>query len=101
MTNEYTEPTLRQLLDDSAEAAKGPGRYCDRMAYVIDIACDPNGDETVSAGLGGLYATRFGRRVLLINDQGFCSSQAFKTPGEAAAAMQVCRAMYEGPGEEE
>lgn len=90
------EPTLRDLLDDSKEAASGPGRYCDRMAYVIDVACDANGDESLSLGLGGTYHSRFGRRILTVTSDGFVRTARYPSANAAAHALDTIRRWYAG-----
>ena len=89
--NDWVTPTLRQLLDESAARVAMPGRYCDRMAFIIDVACDPNGDDTFSAGLGGDWYARFGRRILLVDSRGFVTSQIFPRESVAEAAMEALR----------
>jgi hypothetical protein len=97
----YSEPTLRQLLDDSADAVARPGRYCDRMAYVIDVACDPTGDDEVSMGIFGDYAVRFGRRVLVVDGQGFVSAVRYASVDEASAAMDELRDEFRGSDDDD
>ena len=89
--NDWHEPTLRELLDESKARVNMPGRYVNRMAYIIDVACDPNGDETFSAGLGGDWYARFGRRILQVDSQGFVGSITLPRESVAEAFMERLR----------
>jgi TRAP-type mannitol/chloroaromatic compound transport system substrate-binding protein len=78
---------LRMLLDDAAEAVAGPGRYQDRMAYVLDNL-ELTADEEASLHGWGEFCARYGRRILRINSQGFTSSHRFKKVYEAQRAFR-------------
>lgn len=93
---EWGPSALRSLIDEARERAASPGRICDPMAYIMDRCCDPNGDETVSMGLGGDYVTRFGRRLLVIDGQGFVASQCYRTEAEAVQAVEDLRRQWAG-----
>lgn len=82
---------LRTLLDDATEAAAGPGKYQDRMAFVIDhlMTSGWTADEEASLPGWGEFCARFGRRLLRIDSQGFVSSQRFRREYEAARAFRV------------
>jgi hypothetical protein len=92
--NEYREPTLRQMLDESKGAVASPGRYCDRMAYIIDCFADAQGDEEVSEGFGGDYHSRFGRRILTIDTAGFVECERYDTVAKAEEEMRRLRRRF-------
>ena len=82
---------LRELLDDATNAAARPGRYCDRMAFVLDHLITAAGwepDEQASLPDWGEFCARFGRRLLFINSQGLVSSRKFRRAWEASRAFR-------------
>ena len=76
---------------DTREEVKRPGPYCDGMAVWLDRESMGGGGDDIYGGEdGGGYVVRIGRRLLLVDSQGFKESQRFENVEQAVdACVQV------------
>lgn len=73
---------LRTLIEDALEAAARPGRYVDRMAYILDQCYALQGvqpSQEASLQGWGEHCARYGKRLLHTNSQGFVESATYKS----------------------
>lgn len=73
---------------DTREKAAGPGRYCDGMAVLLDQLAGMGGEDDFAGDFSMTgTATRFGRRVLQGDTDGFLWTETYPTVAAAKDAM--------------